>query len=399
MKSCLFDMLPSWPETIPEVLTALNFGWSYLEKLYKRRLGLDQTDLAKRSQYDDGRIGWRSFEIRGQESLLNWQFSEDGELEGLWQTPAPDYTPRFVPIEKALHFVFRSNKRNPEGYSFLRGCYWPWYMVTNFSEVEAIGYERDHAGLAVLYLPREVLSPKPGDAAATAALSEYESLITNLKRDEEVGVLLPSERDAHGNLKYELKLLSTGGSRQFNTSQIIDRYDSRILMTLLADFLMLGMRATGSYSLGVTKAQLFESSLKTILDRICSVVNSQAIPELIGLNDFDGLKGLPQLTYESLSVPSLSELGAFIAQVAGAQDYLIDDLVLENHLRRKAGLPSRDRPREKALAPPRKVAPGLGLETDEEKGEEAGKVRPGISQSQSPLRRGAIGRRFLEAAI
>lgn len=56
-----------------------------------------------------------------------------------------------------------------------------------------------------------------------------ENMVKSIRRDEMEGVVLPAG--------YELELLSSGGTRQFDTNAIINRYDTRIAMTVLADFI------------------------------------------------------------------------------------------------------------------------------------------------------------------
>jgi len=334
------DMNPSWPETKSEILTDIVFGWAYFEQLFKKREGLDQADPLRYSQYDDGLIGWRSWEIRSQESLDHWVFDEEtGELLGLVQSPPPDFQPRFVPYAKSLLFRIRSSKNNPEGESLFRGCYRAWYNVTNAEDIEGIGMERDLCGLPVLYAPEKVVSGK--DAKSRLAKQKCIKLITGLKRDESEGVLLPSTRDKYGNREYELTLLASAGTRQFNINQTITRYTRDMAMTLLADFLLLGSQKYGSNALAVTKNELFQAALQTICDRMAGVINSQAIPLVISLNPFDDITGLPKVSFGTVETPDLAQLGEFISNLAGSkQNLFADDVELENYLRRAAGLPS-----------------------------------------------------------
>ena len=80
-------------------------------------------------------------------------------------------------------------------------------------------------------------------------LAPSKKLVRNIKRDEQEGIVFPLAYDPDtGNLAYDLKLLSTGGRRQFDTNAIIQRYDQRIAMSILADFILLGHQATGNPS-------------------------------------------------------------------------------------------------------------------------------------------------------
>lgn len=60
---------------------------------------------------------------------------------------------------------------------------------------------------------------------------------------------------------YEAELLSTGGTRQFDTNAIINRYDAKIAQTVMADFIMLGHEQTGSFALSEDKTELFAVAL------------------------------------------------------------------------------------------------------------------------------------------
>lgn len=111
---CLHDMEQGWQDTLSEILSFLTYGWSYHEIVYKRRMGSSKNPKLK-SKYDDGLIGWRGFPIRAQDTLWRWEYNEDDQLMGMTQTPPPDFAVRTIPIEKALHFVTKSRKGNPEG--------------------------------------------------------------------------------------------------------------------------------------------------------------------------------------------------------------------------------------------------------------------------------------------
>ena len=91
--------------------------------------------------------------------------------------------------------------------------------------------ERDLAGYPVIYAP-EGYDIWSEDEAATAIRASLEGMVRSVRRDESEGLVLP-----YG---YELKLLSNGGARQFDTNAIINRYDTRIAMTVLADFILSG---------------------------------------------------------------------------------------------------------------------------------------------------------------
>lgn len=338
VEQCMMDMNNSWESTISEILSFLPFGFSYHEIVYKRRMGPGD-DPSKRSQFSDGKIGWRKLPIRAQDTLEEWVLDENGGIKGMIQNPAPDYQLKEIPIEKALLFRTTMHKNNPEGMSVLRNAFRPWFFKRRIEEIEGIGIERDLAGLPVMYVPARILS---GNANATdaAILRECKKVVTNIRRDEQEGIVMPNERDNSGHRLYELELLSTGGTRQFDTNKIINRYDQRIAMTVLADFILLGHEKVGSFALSDNKTSLFAVAIKAWLDEIKGVFNQHAIPRLFKINGMS-LENMPELTYGDIETPDLGKLAEYISKLSASGADLFPDDELENHLREIAGLPIR----------------------------------------------------------
>ncbi|MGI9459618.1 MAG: phage portal protein family protein [Pirellulales bacterium] len=340
--SCLTDMSTSWDETLGAILSFLTYGFSVHEIVYKRREGRDSKSPSK---HNDGRIGWKKLPIRGQSTIYDWDIDANGGINGVTQEQELGDTYGrnnvYIPIEKMLLFRTTTKYNNPRGRSILRNAFLPWYYKTKIQEIEAIGIERDLAGLPVAMVPPQLLSDN-ATQAESAALDAIKELVRNIKRDEQEGIVFPLAYDPDtGNLAYDLKLLSTGGRRQFDTNAIIQRYDQRIAMSTLADFILLGHQATGTQALSVSKIELFISSMSAWLDAISEVFNSYAIPRLIRLNGMDESK-LPQLNYTPPKNVDLAALGTFINQLAGAGAPLFPDEQLENYLRQSAGLPAQD---------------------------------------------------------
>jgi hypothetical protein len=339
VETCLHDMSSTWPETLGEILTMLPYGFAFHEVVYKRRLG-DQTDPSKRSRYSDGLVGWRKIPLRGQDTLLDWVIDEAGGIQAMRQQAAPDYRVREIPIGKALLFRAKSEKNNPEGRSILRNAWHSWYYAKKIAEIEGIGIERDLAGLPIAYIPAECMLPD-ATAAQKATKAAVEEIVTNIRRDEQEGVVFPQQYDERGNPRYKLELLTTGGSRQFSTSEIVERYERRIAQSLLADFVLMGHEAVGSYALSDSKTSLFSVALEGWVDSIEGVFNQHGIPKLVALNGWPTDR-CPKLAHGDIQTPNLAALADYISKLQGAGVNLLPDDALEGYLRRVAGLPRRD---------------------------------------------------------
>jgi hypothetical protein len=320
VESCIHDMRESWAMTLAEILSFLPWGYAPMEVVYKVRGGEvhtpdDTPDSLRSSQYDDGKIGWACWSIRSQDTIQQWDFDADGAAVAFLQIAPPSYLPARVPLAKCLHFRTSSRKANPEGVSMLRGVYRPWYFKKRIENIEGIGVERDLAGLPVAKVPAALLSAER-TAEEAAAYTAIKNIVTNIRRDEQEGVVWPGDRDEHGNALYELTLLSTGGARQFDTGKIVERYDSRIAMSVLADFILIGHQQVGSYSLVSSKTSLFATALGAWLDTICATINAR-IPELLRFNGLDP-KQAPKLTHGDVEKLDMGQLGEFIKSLTAA---------------------------------------------------------------------------------
>ena len=339
LEECMNDMSDSWSVTLQQILSFLVYGFAPCEIVYKKRVGPNQKDGMRRSKYTDGKIGWRKVALRAQETVWSWQFGEDGTIEGMNQLdPYVNRGMVFIPIEKMLLFRTVSNRSNPEGRSILRNAYRPWKFKRTIEEIEAVGIERDLAGLPVAYVPPTMLSSTatPQEVAARNAI---QSLIRGIKRNENEGVLFPLAYDANGRETYKLTLLSSGGSRQFNTDAIVARYDQRIAMVVLADFILLGHEKVGSFALGASKIDLFTTAIQQICQSIADVFNDHAIPRLFRLNGMD-TERLPKIKPEAIGHVDLALLGDFISKMVQAGAITVDS-GLDEYLRDLTNLPKK----------------------------------------------------------
>jgi hypothetical protein len=165
IESAWGDMSHSWNDHISEVLTMDTHGWAWFETVYKRRRG-GSADPA--SDFNDGRVGWRKFALRSQDSLDSWEFDERGNVTTMLQRTYPDFQIRRIPLSKSLLYRTSREKNNPEGRSPLRPAYTSYYYAKQLRSIEAIGAERDLAGLPMITLP-EGADMTPGSSDLTKA--------------------------------------------------------------------------------------------------------------------------------------------------------------------------------------------------------------------------------------
>jgi hypothetical protein len=343
VKTVLDDMSHTFGDFIAECLTFLIYGWSYFETVYKRRVGPDERDPAKRSKYTDGKIGIRKLAPRAQDTLDHWEMQDDGGITGMWQVKPQGGERIFLPIEKSLLFRTTSRKNNPEGRSVLRNAYRSWFLMKNAQEYESIGIERELCGMPYIKVPNATLT----DATASAAKNAYITMARDLKFNEQGGVVVPSDPWKNPDGTYssmpmvEVKLLTSGGQRSINTDATITRYQRDIARSVLADFLMLGTDGRGSYALSTDKTDLFLRAVMTFAYQICDPFNRFQIPRLWELNGMDR-DLMPKLMPGQIAPKDLEKLGAYLERLARIGMPLFPDDNLSSYLRSEGGLPDED---------------------------------------------------------
>ncbi len=339
--NCIGDFSWSFSDQLTFIVDPLfEQGFSYLEQTFKYRRGENAPKGGAKSLFDDNKIGWRKWAPRPAESLIEgdeWVYDANGgilganqEVEGKGKT--------FLPIEKCLLFRTTVHPANsPWGLPIHRSMFTSYYYSQNIAEIEGIGVERDLAGIPVVYLGTDCSMKGPN--------SEYElakDLVVNIRNDEQTGVVIPKPKmgnTANPGEGMLLELLNSGGSREFDTSKIIERYDKRKAVSVLAQFILLGMDRMGSYALSKNQSDLFVLAAGAWLLDIAGVINRHAIPQLVQFNAFPRRSGYPELVPGTIGIPDLVALSEYVNRLVQAT-VLTPDNELERHLRQIGGLPA-----------------------------------------------------------
>ena len=159
--------------------------------------------------------------------------------------------------------------------------------------------------------------------------STAEKIVRNIRRDEHEGIIKP-----YG---WELELLSSGGSRQFDITAVIAQLNAEIAMSMMTDFLLVGHEKVGARSMREDARDTFSHAAASFLDSICEVINRFAVKELVRLNGWP-MELAPKLAHGPVAEISLGELTTFIEKAAGA-GMLFPDEATEAVLRQRAQLP------------------------------------------------------------
>lgn len=325
LRESMDSMETTWRDFIAEALSFIWYGWALFETTYAKRNGV---------------VCWSDLSIRSQDTLVRWIFDDYGRAVGMVQSASPRFEFKTIPLSRAVNITNRSRKRNPEGISALRNAYEPWYYSKRIMQIEAIGIERDLAGLPIMWLPSDLLREVDKSPAKRKQVEQFTKLVRSVRRDANEGLILPLEYDADTKAKrYDFQLLSSGGGRQFDTNRTIERYEQRMMQAMLTDFIMLGaLSQTGSYAMHLDKTGMLRTALNGHSAQIAESLNRQAIPKLMMLN-LVPKQHWPKIKPSDVDAPDLAQLASFMSAMAGMGMQFFPDADMEAFVRKSARMP------------------------------------------------------------
>lgn len=309
------DMDDSWPQHIVSAVDAyLSYGFAYHEIVWKQRGG-NVDDITRRSKFDDGRTGIRRLALRPAETMIEWRLTDTGDVIAFVQSADIGERIRVILAEKAVHYRFRGQKNSPEGRPLLRNAYPSWTFLQGVRQSEAIGISRNLEGIAVAWVPSEMIQ----DISRRSELEAFRKLVTNIGANEQQGVVYPLEYDLNGNKKYDLTILTTGGAANSiaaTADTAIRRYQHDIALSVLAQWIFFGLEKVGTQALSSNITEIFGYAVEAVLDEPTAVVNAHLIPKILALNGLS-LDRQPKLAHGRVFQPDLLELGQVLQQLAG----------------------------------------------------------------------------------
>ena len=355
VEQVLSDMDHSLDDHISEALSSLSYGFALFEVVYKRRGGSKTTNPKKFSKYDDGRIGVRKLASRAQWTVDSFELEQQtGEVLGVNQRKSYVMRPNsmgandnFIPSSTLIHYRTTTTNNDPSGRSILRNAYKSYTYLTKLQNVEAIAVERELHGIPIGRMPAEYLA-SDASAGQIALKNKFESILRDLKNNEQGFALLPSDLyvDVDGKPTeqrlMDIELITSNGTRNIDINPIINRYQHDIARSVMAEFLMLGSSATGSYALSKSKTDLYLRALESYINSIFDVINKQLLEPLWRLNGLD-FSLMPTIVPGDVAPHELKEIGAYLRNLNGADINLADQPDIVDALLTIAELPNLDR--------------------------------------------------------
>jgi hypothetical protein len=307
----LFDRKIVFSDLLREVMTFLDFGFFIAEEVY-----------APTTYQGKTYIGIEKIASRKQRSIL--KFEQDDGTPGITQIiPAGGMVN--IPREKLLYVVNDQEGENYYGVSMLRYAYKPWKIKDGLEIMNAIALE--NMALGVPYI-------KKGLNGITVDEPELEAARDRLRQqrvNEEAFLEFPAS--------LEIGWMDMKGNSTKDVMPTIKYQDSQILLSVLAQFLLLGSQDSGgSRAVSADHSRLFVKALEAVARIARDAIQRDVINRWVDLNYSNLQNGYPKLSYSGISDEDVQTISAAVAALmtAGA---ILPSSDIENRMRQLLNLP------------------------------------------------------------
>lgn len=361
----LHDMDRPFIEVIGDIASMIDFGWSVMEPVYKKRRGPKPRPYAgapspEPSKHDDGLIGWAGWYPRGQATLWKWIIDGRGHTTHFQQFSPYGGGIITLPLDRVMLFRTEAYLDNPEGTSALRNAWRPWYFKSHVEQIEAIGIERDLSGVPIVWVPPEYLKEDASEDHKSL-VDEMLDAASGMRLDESAALAIPLAYvpNSGGQKQFDFTLMSTNSRRQYDTSGIIQRWDHRIALAFLAQFMMLGSSDIGSFALASSHQDMFNRAVNSYLTRIAQVANKREMPRIAMLNGDDPAKAAV-MAFGQIESIDMDKLTSGIQRLTQSGMRFFPSRETEDHILRRFGMPIPDDDDRPKSGPPLGARPAQG---------------------------------------
>lgn len=251
--------------------------------------------------------------------------SRKRELVSMTQQAPPTYEQIVIPREKLLLWVHDMLGENFDGRSLMRQAYQPWVYKDSLRKIQAIGLERSYVGIPHISFPEDFSA---SEVAAATQIGQ------NMRVSENAAVIAPEHIGV---------ALLTNKIEGRAMQDAIDHHDTAILMSILAQFVQLGTKGVGSYSLSTDQSELFLMAIGAVANYTAQVFNlAPGIPTLMRYN-FAGVTAgdMPRLVHGPIGQRNFERLARGMAYLS-QWGILTPDDSLEDWTREQMEMPERD---------------------------------------------------------
>ena len=320
VEQCLFyDMKTSFNQVVKDFLTATQYGFSILEKVFRERR------YTEGSLYDDGKIGIKYLPLRSQKSIDNFKYDDmNRELQYVEQTLTSGNlfpltkTSVKLPADRILFFKVNCSSNHPQGRSPLADAYVSWRVLEELRGIETVSANRNLNGIPHLSCPSEIMDESSDDPEDRLRVTKLKQQMSRISTGEQAYIITPSDRydqTEGASAQYDFKVVTGSSSHLTALGSIISRYKNEVFQAMCADILTIDDGQSASSSLTTNKQTMFNMFVEARLREFIEVINSDLIPDLFARNGWDITK-TPKLKYDRVEKLTVAEMAKAIQQLS-----------------------------------------------------------------------------------
>ena len=320
VEQCLFyDMKTSFNQVVKDFLTATQYGFSILEKVFRERR------YTEGSLYNDGKVGIKYLPLRSQKSIEDFKYDDmNRELECVLQRIStknllkPEEAFKKLPVDRIMLFKVNSSSNYPYGRSPLADAYMSWRVLEELRGIETVSANRNLNGIPHLSCPSEIMDESSDDPEDKARVFKLKQQMSRVSSGEQTYVITPSDRydqTEGASAQYDFKVVTGSSSHLTALGSIISRYKNEVFQAMCADILTIDDGQSASSSLTTNKQTMFNMFVEARLREFIEVINSDLIPDLFARNGWDITK-TPKLKYDRVEKLTVAEMAKAIQQLS-----------------------------------------------------------------------------------
>jgi hypothetical protein len=323
------DLARPFKKIVSEALTVAEHGHAVFEIIHKPVVNHPQFGTY---------VGLSQLAFRSQRTIERWNLDPDtGCLDSITQYAYGDLNRNIdIPARFLLVMNLEMEGSNYEGISLLRPCYGPWKRKDLYLKLNAIGIEKFAIPTPIVKVP-----------SAKQNTPEYDTLVQVLESymSHEKGYITLPEG-------WEISLEKNAYDPE-KVDATVDKEDTRMAKAFLANFLELGMNSVGSYALSNDLSDFMLAGVEYVAGEVLDPFNTKLIPELIQINR-GPRQAYPKLKVSGISDKAGKELSEMLKALADSK-YIKPDDPLEDHLRKRIGLPPKSTLGQRDVDPPKPI--------------------------------------------
>lgn len=354
----LKDMDRPFDDHVEDGLTMLWAGYAPIEMVFKRRDGVN-------SRFSDNYYGIGALNLLDQTTVWNWKYEDKKPVAMVQSSIAGGGG--LIPLSKVLLYRTTAQFNNPRGRPLLKNAWRVWRLKRKVQDSEAIGIERELCGLPIFEMPEEVIEQQfetddQGKSTQEAIRAQRmvqaaQAATQDMRLNRSGGLVIPSDPwgDDGGSgagasaRRYNFRIQTTGGQRSIDSRTTARDYDHAIARVAMMQFLTLGQRSGGSYSLSDDQSSMAVSSIMALADKFTAEWNAKAVSLIWAVNLFPE-RYRPRLEHSEVSKTGIVQIGQFFSGLARASALWGPDVKMRRAIAGMANLPYDNEAQERAAA-------------------------------------------------